>query len=137
MKHSLYKTAVSELSIDGCNIFCNDISSTHRGVCIYIKSCLNAYLDDTLCSAGFSESVWCKISLAGNDLMLIDAAYRSPNSYTVNFSHLCTLMNLAFNYCASHVLVSGDFNMPLIDWNSWTVACESFMDADFLDLMQK
>ena len=44
------------------------------------------------------------------------------NSDIVNFSHLCTLMNLTFNSSALHMLVSGDFNMPIIDWNSWTVA---------------
>ena len=44
-------------------------------------------------------------------------------------------MNLAFNFSALHVLVTGDFNMPHIDWNSWTVACKSYMDAEFLDLI--
>ena len=32
-------------------------------------------------------------------------------------------------------IVSGDFNMPLIDWNSWTAACESSMEAEFLDFI--
>ena len=134
-KHSFYELTATALKIDGYDVFYNDISSAHRGVCIYIKSCLNAYLDDTLCSTGFSESVWCKIPLTGNDLMLVGAVYRSPNSDIINFSHLCTLMNLAFNSSASHVLVTGDFNLPLIDWTTWAVASHSSMEADFLDLV--
>ena len=55
-KHSLYKTAISELSIDCYNVFCNNISSAHHNT--YIKSCLNVYLD-ILCLTKFSESVWC------------------------------------------------------------------------------
>ena len=44
-------------------------------------------------------------------------------------------MNSALNFSASHVLVTGDFNMPLIDWTSWTVASQSSKDAEFLDLV--
>ena len=134
-KYSLYEITVTELSIDSYDVFYNDISSARRGVCIYIKSCLNAYLDDTLCSSGFSESVWCRIPLTGRDLMLIGAIYRSPNNDMVNFSHLCNLMNLAFNSSTSHVLVTGNFNMPLINWTSWTVGSQSSLDAEFLDLV--
>ena len=67
--------------------------------------------------------------------MLIGAVYRSPNSDTINFSHLCDLMNVAFNSPALHVLVTGDFNMPLIDWTYWTVASQGSIDAEFLDLV--
>ena len=41
----------------------------------------------------------------------------------------------SFYSSAAHVLVTGDFIMPYIDRNSWTVACESSMDAEFLDLI--
>ena len=74
-KHSLDKTVISELNIVDYNVFCNNISSAHRGVCIYIKSCLDAYLDDTLYLTEFSESIWCKIPLAGGGLMIIGAVY--------------------------------------------------------------
>ena len=96
---------------------------------------MHTYVDDTLCSTEFSESERCKNPLASGDLMLISVVYRSPNCDSVNFGHLCTFMNLAFNSSVSHVLVSGDFNMPHIDWNSWTVACESSMEAEFLNLI--
>ena len=54
-KHSLYEPTMAELNIGGYDIFYNDINSAHRGVCICIKSCLNAYLDDNLNSSRFSE----------------------------------------------------------------------------------
>ena len=105
------------------------------GVYFYIKTCFNAYLDDHLCLNRFSESVWCKIPLVGGDVMLVGAVYRSPNSDTINFGHLCDLMNLVFNSSASHVLVTGDFNMPLINWSSSSVASQGAIDPEFLDLV--
>lgn len=126
--------AMTELSIGGYDIFYNDISSAHCGVCIYIKSCFNAYLDDNLSSIRFSEFVWCRILLAGNGLMLVVVIYQSPNSDVINFGHLCNLMNLALCSSASHVLVTGNFNMPHIDWTSRTVASQSSKDH-FLDLV--
>ena len=48
---------------------------------------------------------------------------------------LIDLMNLAFNSPASHVLVTGDFNMPLIDWTSSSVASQGSIDSEFLDLV--
>jgi len=74
-----------------------------------------------LCLTEFSESVWCKIPLAGDDLMLIGAVYQSPNSSKVNFGH--NEFSFQVNSSATHALVTGDFNMPFIDWNSWTVVC--------------
>jgi len=50
-KHNLYEITATELNINGYDVFCNDESSAHRGVCIYIKSCLNTYLDDNFCSS--------------------------------------------------------------------------------------
>ena len=67
--------------------------------------------------------------------MLVSVIYQSPNSDAINFNQLCNLMNLAFNSSASHVLVTGDFNMPLINWTSWMVASPDSIDAEFLNLM--
>ena len=117
------------------DIFYNDTGSAHRGVCIYIKSCFDAYLDDNLSSSRFSESVWCRIPLAGNDLMLVGVIYQSPNSDVINFGKLCNLMNLALCSSSSHVLVTGNCNMPHIDWTSRTVTSQSSKDAEFLDLV--
>ena len=111
-KYSLYEPTMAELSIGGYDIFYNDIRSAHYGVCIYIKSyiksCFNAYLDDNLSSSRFSKSVWCRMLLAGNDLILVGVIYQSLNSDVINFGHLCNLMNLALCSSASHVSVTGD-----------------------------
>ena len=48
-KHSLYELTITELNIDGYDIFYNDTGFARRGVCIYIKTCFNAYLGDHLC----------------------------------------------------------------------------------------
>ena len=41
--------------------------------------------------------------------MLFGDIYQSPNSDKINFAHLCTLMNLAFNSSASHVYGPADY----------------------------
>ena len=35
-KHSLYELTITELNIDGYDIFYNDTCLAHRGVCIFI-----------------------------------------------------------------------------------------------------
>ena len=75
--------------------------------------------------------------------MLIGAVYRSLNSYIVNFaighlrmfSYEFTYNNYILLFHMCRYLVHGDFNMPLIDWNSWTVASKSSVNAEFLDFI--
>ena len=44
---------------------------THkRGVCIFVDSNLHTYKDDVLSSVTYSESIWCRIPLSGNNCLL-------------------------------------------------------------------
>ena len=68
-----------------------DITEVHskfgdRRVCIFVNSDLSIYKDDVLSSSSFSESVWCRILLTGNDYLLLGVIYRSPNGDEMNFN---------------------------------------------------
>jgi len=63
----------------------------------------------------FSESTWCLIPLDNDDCLLLDVIYHSPNSDSLNFEHLCSLLTSANTSGCSHL---GDFNMPNINWMS-------------------
>jgi len=110
-----------QLSIQGYNIFCNDSLPHKRGVCIFVNSNMPANKDDALCSSVYSESIWCRIPLSGNDCLLLGVIYHSPNSDSLNFDHLCSLLKQAVDTGVSHLLIVGDFNMPSINWTSLTV----------------
>ena len=77
-----------------------DITEVHSkfgdcGVCIFVNS---IYKDDVLSSSSFSESVWCRILLTGNNYLLLGVIYRSPNSDEINFNQLCDLLHSTSNY---------------------------------------
>ena len=92
----------------------NTTTAHQRGVCIFIKSELYAYLDDNLSSGSSSESIWCRVPLTNNDCLLFGVVYRSPNSSIEYFNSLCSLLTQAANKDVSHLLITGDFNMPCI-----------------------
>jgi len=77
-------------------------------ICIFVKSSLHAYKDNVLRSMQYSESVWCRIPLSGSDCLILGVIYHSPNSDSLNFDQLCSLLTQAVNISASHLLVVGD-----------------------------
>ena len=76
------------LSIPGYKTIQNNPKIHQRGVCILVNSNIPAYKDDILSSTLFSESVWCRIPLTGNDCLLVGVIYRSPNSDSINNNHM-------------------------------------------------
>ena len=87
----------------------------HRGVVVYVKRCLNATertLNDTV---SFCESVWCEWKLKGEDKLLIEEIYRSPNSTKESDEQLNHSLQYVKTRC-SHHLIMGDFNHPEIHW---------------------
>jgi len=77
------------------------------------------------------ESVWCRIPLSGNDCLILGVIYHSPNSDSLKFDQLCSLLTQAVNIGASHLLIVGDFNMPYINLTSLTVSPANNCNEDF------
>ena len=69
----------------------------------------------------FEESIWVNIKLNGKDKMLVGCLYKSPSSNTENLEELNKLIiEVSKMKEFSHLLISGDFNFPNIDWKTWT-----------------
>ena len=124
-----------EFNIDGYKTIQNTTNSQQRGVCIFVKSDLQAYKDDALSSSSFLESIWCRVSLTNKDCLLFGVVYHSPNSNIDNFNNLCSLLTQATNTGVSHLLIAGDFNMPHINWNTLTTTSNCGCDGAFLSLL--
>ena len=57
------------------------------------------------------------MKLTGNKSLLVGVIYRSPNSHALNNENLLKLLRKAFTSNFNHVMLCGDFNLPLIEWN--------------------
>jgi len=80
------------LNITGYTTICNAHQPNKRGNCIFVHSRLSGI---HLSAIPFSESVWCFIPLDSGDGLLLGVIYCSPNSDSLTFEHLCSLLTSA------------------------------------------
>ena len=106
-----------ELQIDGFDCFHNlETPQHHRGVAIWTRKTLKAQnfqLEDRFQNC--KESVWCEIPLENGDRLLIGCVYRTPSDPKENSKEINKLLKSVTNN-RSHVLITGDFNYPEINW---------------------
>ena len=100
--------------MDGYTMFNSDFNDG-RGALIYIREVLGATDFEVIDSC--QDCVWCKLSLAKGDKLILGCIYRSPHSTVENITKLYDMLT---NVCAinpSHMLILGDFNFKEINWN--------------------
>ena len=83
----------------------------------------------------FKESLWCSVKVSDSDTVIVSVIYRSPSSSLDNDSHMLRLLAEVQNLVDSHLLITGDFNLPLIDWNFWTTPERDLAGHSFLDTL--
>ena len=67
--------------------------------------------------------MWALINAGSDNMLLVGNLKRSPNSSDENNSKLLELLALAKQQAKIiHLLMMGDFNMPEIDYNDYSVA---------------
>ena len=132
------------LDIPGYKIYCNfeprepDLGrSGRRGICIYVKDTLRVS-EVSFPDCPFEEQLWLRLPLAGSDHLLLGCVYRSPSGAgdldTTNLIHL--LEHIA-DSGYSHLLLTGDFNMPQINWElGCSTAPEGHYSHQFLNCTQ-
>ena len=129
----------SELHLEGFNLFRNDRSSgMGGGVMLYVHSSLQAIPCDSLSESGFENSLWYSIMLSSEERLLVGVVYRSPFSSPVNNQKLLsTLSKLYDSVNFTHLLIMGDFNFPIINWDELSCSGgESSVASSFLDAVQ-
>ena len=88
-----------------------------KGAALYVKNVLNHAAYPQFDNDTFNCSAWSMIKIARSKSLLIGVVYRSPNSNAQNNDDLVQLVRKAFTSRFDHVLLCGDFNLPLIDWH--------------------
>jgi len=138
-----------KLQLDGYEAFFYSSSSpdgTSRGVAIYTRTGLHATRIDVVTE--FEESLWCEVKLERSDVLLLGCIYRSPNCSRRNTAALNThITEMTLNRHYSHLLITGDFNLPGIDWNTMssgkdenhplTAFLETLRDCDLTQHIQE
>ncbi|CAG2209849.1 unnamed protein product [Mytilus edulis] len=134
-KNSRYRILKAELSIDGYDIFPENFpTNSVRGIIIYVKQELQAVEIDI--KHEFKEYVCLKINLVNNDKLLVGCIYKSPSSSEEQHKALNDLLvkisKLEDSY--SHVLLTGDFNFPDINWETWSA--KDNISTNFLECIR-
>lgn len=116
----------NELAPPGYKIMRNDSESRGGGVAIvrdYVE-CIR------LQGIQNHESVWCNVRI-GNAFVLLGAIYRAPNK---SASYLQDIKSYLDQHKPRHgcIILSGDFNLPDIDWDSFTVGSQEGPECDAL-----
>ena len=119
-KNSRFTIDEVEISLPGYNLYILENFNTQgRGVVIYTHSSISAtsYSIDT---STFEEVVCINIKLLNSATLLLACVYRSPNSSTINNHNLLDFINNICKINPVYYIFIGDFNIPGIDWNSWS-----------------
>ena len=110
-----------ELGIDGYTLYRGDHSDgmggPGKGAALYVQNKLNHAGIPEFDNIDFDCSAWSVVKLTGNKSLLVGVVYRSPNSHALNNENLLKLLRKAFTSNFDHVMLCGDFNLPLIEWN--------------------
>ncbi|MCP3849730.1 MAG: hypothetical protein GY694_05770, partial [Gammaproteobacteria bacterium] len=106
----------AELKLQGYETFYGE--NPGRGVVLYAREDLNAKRFNNLNSHNFSEHVWCTFKSENGETVLIGNVYRSPSSSDSNYDELLNILKSDIINTFDRVYITGDFNLPDIDWNS-------------------
>ena len=94
-------------------------NNTGRGSILYIHKSLNSK-PVKVSDRCFEENILAEINLKNNDKLLCGLFYRRGESSSENNMNLLQELRDISNKKYSHLLCMGDFNLPGIDWISWT-----------------
>ena len=116
-KNSRYLINISEIQLEGYNIF-NNVNPTGRGVIIYVNNLLKATIIDDI-DLVCNDTVFVSLTINATEELILGCVYRSPNS---NQDHNDKLNQVIVSVSRKNkkVLLVGDFNLPYINWNTWT-----------------
>ena len=86
---------------------------------------------------GVQSIVQCEIQLRNNDRLTVGLFYRSPNSTEQQNDLFYETFEKMSQVKSSHILIMGDFNYPLVDWQHEIPVMESDGTDRFLELFHQ
>jgi len=102
-----------------------DTNTCKRGIVVYCKDELTVNLDEDLTNNCKIESLWLRTSLSDNSDLLLGCIYRSPDRSITNHSLVIDAINSAVQTKTKHLIITGDFNYPRINWSDGTGSTNS------------
>lgn len=135
-KNRSTETTTCELTIQGYDLFSN-LENDGRGIAIYITNALSSQVHQLQINTNFKENIWLSVHLKGQDSLTLGVIYRSPSSSHENNTDLVSMLKEICNTNPSHLLITGDFNYPDMNWElgTQTVKSDNNLQA-FLDTLQ-
>jgi Reverse transcriptase (RNA-dependent DNA polymerase)/Endonuclease-reverse transcriptase len=116
------------------HVFRRDRSSRGGGVCVFVKRTVCAILVN-IDEKYDNVEILCFDIVDNFNKLRFFVVYRPPNSGTVNFDLLTSC--LSSNVHDGRVnIITGDFNCPGVDWNSFTCASD-YISSSMLDFVSK
>ena len=138
-KNFRFAPSTTEFSLPGYSFIHSNINTQNgRGVSLHISETLTA-TPIVLCDE-FCESAWVTMLLTGSAKLHNGCIYRSlTQQCDTNNARLCNMLQKGSNIKDfSHILIMGDFNLPLINWSSWTCSnnSENSFDNTFINCLR-
>ena len=132
----------SELGMNGYSLYRGNHSDGKgglgKGAALYISNSLNHSACPLFDEVLFDCSAWSIIKLARNKSLLVGVIYRSPNSTDQNNHTLLEIMKKASRSNHTHLMICGDFNLPLIEWNNLcSIDLENSFTTAFVEAMEE
>ena len=111
-KATTFQCTPEVYQIEGYTLFNSDFKQG-RGTLIFIREVLGATDFEVIDSC--HDCVWCKLSLAKGDKLILGCIYRSPHSTVENITKLYDMLTSICASNPSHILILGDFNFKEIN----------------------
>ena len=109
----------SELNLDEYDMYRNDRDTHGGGVIVAIKKCFRSYKIEI--SNLFCELVCVKLLVESSKPVIICGYYRPPSANTEVMENLRSSLKQIQESESATLLLSGDFNLPSIDWETYTL----------------
>ena len=133
-KSARFNLHASELQIENYELYEN-LHTAGRGIVMYVDKSISSYKIDI--SNDFQEAIFISIKVNNAESLIAGCVYRSPNSTELNNDNLNELINAMSSNCKQQLIIMGDYNFPLINWNSYsTLSGYMSKEAKFLETVR-
>ncbi|KAK3090353.1 hypothetical protein FSP39_011129 [Pinctada imbricata] len=131
-------TEVAEFNLE----LCKDYTMFHRnldtqqgrGLILYVHNSLKA--DEVRMETDCEENLFIKVKVNTHEQLLVGLVYRSPSDNSKEAARrLRTLLKEAADMKYAHHLIIGDFNYPLINWESVSACNENSDEEEFINCL--
>ena len=117
-----------EISIPGFSLIRQDSSRGRAGgVIVYFDASLPPPVILTTDPIPLVDSLWIKFQLSEAATLLLGVVYRPPQCTAIESQTMVNQMRVLAETCPfTHLLITGDFNAPSVDWQRASSSDESF-----------